>query len=182
MKRHKKDHDLKTESDSSEPEDRSGGRHRENQFHRSSRHHRQSSDTTHDRSPNRDGENRHRRHRRSDSEDDAEDLPARFDSHGKPLEGGRQGKKGLGLASMDPEQIQKLVSGVSGALEGRRSWASVIGDVLGGDLLGQLGPLAGALQAGGAGIGGGGGVGESEGGRREIEDEDGGDRRHKRRR
>ncbi|RFU78603.1 hypothetical protein TARUN_3573, partial [Trichoderma arundinaceum] len=191
MERHKKVHVLKSESDGSESED---GRRRENVFNRSSRHRRQSSDTTHDRSPNRDGERRHRRHRRSDSDDDVEDLPDRFDSHGRPLDGGREGKSrlttrsgefhrpaqqpgglsvhgGWQLGGTDPEQIERLVRNVTGALEGRRSWVSVIGDVLGGDLLGQLGPLAGAIQPGGS---------EGHGERRELEDDDG-ERRHKRR-
>lgn len=200
MEKHKKDHDAKSESDGSGSEDGSGDGRRENQFNRSSRHRRQSSDTTHDRSPNRDGESRRRRHRRSDSDDDVQDLPERFDSHGKPLDGGRHGKNrsitrsgefhrpaqqpgglnvlgGWQLGGTDPEQIEKLVRNVTGALEGRRSWVSVIGEVLGGDMLGQLaGPLAGQLAGV---IQPGGGDGEEK--RREIEDEDG-ERRHKRRR
>lgn len=201
MLRHKKEHDAKSESDSSESE---GDRRRENQFKRSSRHRRLTSDTTHDRSPNRDGEGRRRRHRHSDSDDDVENLPDRFDSHGKPLDGGRHGKNrivtrsgefhrpaqrpggmevhgGWALGGTDPEQIEKLVRNVTGALEGRKSWVSVIGEVLGGDMLGQLaGPLAGVLQPPGGGSGGG---GEGEGRRRQIEDDDDDrERRHKRRR
>lgn len=202
MERHKKLQHLKSDSDSSESDD---DRRRQNVFNRASAHRRQSSDTTHDRSPNRDGEARHRRHRRSDSDDDVEDLPARFDSQGRPLDGGSRGSRsrlttrsgefhrpaphpgglnihgGWQIGGTDPEQIERLVRNVTGALEGRRSWVSVIGDVLGGtDLLGPLGPLAGVIQQQGGG--GDGGGGESEGhGRRAIEDDDG-ERRHKRRR
>lgn len=90
---------------------------------------------------------------------------------------------GWQLAATDPEQIQKIVSGVTGALQGRRSWVSVVGDVLGGDLLGQLGPLAGALQAaGGSSGGGGGGAGDGVGRLRGGDDDDDEDKRHKRRR
>lgn len=197
MKRHKKEHELRSESDSSESEDGFRGKRRENQFNRSSRHRRQSSDTTHDRSPNRGQETRRRRRHRSDSDDEIEDLPDRFDSHGKPLDGTRDSRRALtrrsgefhrsadrpgGLnvhgawqaVASDPEQIQKIVSGVTGALSGRRSWVSVVGDVLGGsDLLGQLGPLAGAFQAGGGAMGSGGGDGDGG---------DDGDGRQKRRR
>ncbi|PTB41101.1 hypothetical protein M441DRAFT_80518 [Trichoderma asperellum CBS 433.97] len=205
MKRHKKEHELRSESDSSESEGRSSDTRRENQFNRSNRHRRQSSDTTHDRSPNRGHEGRHRRHHYSDSDDEVENLPDRFDSHGRPLDGGRHGRSrlttrsgefhrladrpgglsihgGWQLAGTDPEQIQKIVSGVTGALQGRRSWVSVVGDVLGGDLLGQLGPLAGALQAAGGSGGGGDGEGGRRGGGGGDDDDEDGDRRHKRRR
>jgi hypothetical protein len=100
------------------------------------------------------------------------DRPGGLNLHGK-----------WALAATDPEQIQKIVSGVTGALQGRRSWVSVVGDVLGDDLLGQLGPLAGALQAaGGAGAAGGPGGGRELRRRGEDDDDEDGDGRHRRRR
>ncbi|XP_044715624.1 uncharacterized protein HRG_10805 [Hirsutella rhossiliensis] len=97
----------------------------------------------------------------SDSEDDVELLPDRFDSQGKPL-GGRPARdrwttrKGTferqprqpgdwdvrgawQVGGTDGEAVDRLVHNVTGALEGRRSWMSVLGDVLGG--AGFLPPL-----------------------------------------
>ncbi|KAL7814399.1 hypothetical protein V8C26DRAFT_143027 [Trichoderma gracile] len=155
MIRHKKEHDVKqSESEASASEDEWSDRYRDNQFKRSSGHRRQSSDTTHDRSPNRDGEGRRRRRRHyDDSDDDVEVLPDRFDSHGRPLDGSGGGSRksrfvtrsgefhrpaqrpgdmevhgGWQLGGTDPEQIERLVRTVTGVLEGRKSWVSVIGE------------------------------------------------------
>lgn len=200
MIRHKQEHDVvkQSESEASASEDEWSDRYRDNQFKRSSGHRRQSSDTTHDRSPNRDGEGRRRRRRHyDDSDDDVEVLPDRFDSHGRPLDGSSSSRRsrfvtrsgefhrpaqrpgdmevhgGWQLGGTDPEQIERLVRTVTGVLEGRKSWVSVIGEVLGGDVLPQLagplaGPLAGVMQA-------------VEGSGRDDDDDDGLRRRRRRR-
>lgn len=123
----------------------------------------------------------------SDSDGDVESLPDRFDSEGQPL-GGRSAshhrwttrrgtferppqrpggwdvKGAWQVSGTDGEAVDRLVRNVTGALEGQRSWISVLGDVIGGGLL-----QPGQGQGGGRAIDDG----------RAHEDED---RRHHRRR
>ncbi|RDA90765.1 hypothetical protein CP533_3619 [Ophiocordyceps camponoti-saundersi (nom. inval.)] len=89
----------------------------------------------------------------SDSDDDVEILPDRFDAHGQPLNGlptdrggwtsrsgafERQPRKpgdwNVGgawqVGGTDGAEVDRLVKNITGALEGRRSWMTVLGDVL----------------------------------------------------
>lgn len=96
----------------------------------------------------------------SGSEDEVELLPDRFDAQGKPLGDGaardrwteRKGtferqpqrpgdwsvKGAWQVGGTDEEAVGRLVRNATGALEGRRSWLSVIGDVLGAGLLAPM--------------------------------------------
>jgi hypothetical protein len=100
---------------------------------------------------------RRRRHRGDDSDSDepTEDLPDRFDKHGKPLDErstrsrGWTSRKGdfeykpkhrddldikgaWQVAGTDGEAVEKIVRGVTGALEGKGGWLGILGTVLGG--------------------------------------------------
>ncbi|KAH6986256.1 hypothetical protein BKA56DRAFT_580114 [Ilyonectria sp. MPI-CAGE-AT-0026] len=99
---------------------------------------------------------RRRRHGDDDSSSDGavEMLPDRFDQEGERLDGrsathhrwtSRRGdfeyrpqhRGGLNVrgawqvAGTDGEMVERLMRGVSGALEGRKSWLGVLGDVIG---------------------------------------------------
>jgi hypothetical protein len=99
----------------------------------------------------------------SDSEEEVEQLPDRFDSHGRPLDGRtssadrwtnrsgefrreprRQGdwdvRGAWHVGGTDNEAVERIAHGVTNALEGRGSWMGVIGEVLGGGLLGPPPP------------------------------------------
>lgn len=101
---------------------------------------------------------RHARGRDTDAGDDVEDLPDRFDSQGRPLDGrsathsrwttrrgtferpaqrpgGWNVQGAWQVSGTEQEAVDRLVRNVTGALEGQRSWMSVIGDVIGGGLL-----------------------------------------------
>lgn len=102
------------------------------------------------------------RHPASDSDEEVEILPNRFDSQGRPLDplSARQGLHGRWttrsgqferrprrpgdwdisgswqVGGTDPEAVERMVRGVTGALDGRRGWMGVLGDVLNSGLLG----------------------------------------------
>lgn len=101
---------------------------------------------------------RHARGRDTDAGDDVEDLPDRFDSQGRRLDGrsathsrwttrrgtferpaqrpgGWNVQGAWQVSGTEQEAVDRLVRNVTGALEGQRSWMSVIGDVIGGGLL-----------------------------------------------
>lgn len=109
---------------------------------------------------------RRRRHGRaasmSESEEDVEELPDRFDSDGQPLDGRGHGngqrwtsrsgeferrprrpgdwdvRGAWHIGGTDDVQVDRLARHFTEALEGRRSWLGVIGEALGGGgLLGQ---------------------------------------------
>lgn len=109
---------------------------------------RRSSDTTHDRP------------RVPASDEDVEDLPDRFDSHGVPLDrrsashhrwtsrsgafhrqpqapGDWNVRGAWHVGGTNNEAVERLAHGVTDALEGRGSWMNVIGEVLGGGALGS---------------------------------------------
>ncbi|KJZ73817.1 hypothetical protein HIM_06710 [Hirsutella minnesotensis 3608] len=92
------------------------------------------------------------------SDNEVEILPDRFDMHGKPISG-RSGvrdtwttrsgefarppqkpgdwdvKGAWQVGGTDGEAVERLVKSVTSALDGQRSWVSVIGDVIGAGLL-----------------------------------------------
>ncbi|RCI13139.1 hypothetical protein L249_1137 [Ophiocordyceps polyrhachis-furcata BCC 54312] len=93
----------------------------------------------------------------SGSDDDVEMLPDRFDAHGRPLNGlspdrnrwtsrsgtfERQPRKpgdwdvggAWQVGGTDGAEVDRLVKSITGALEGRRSWMKVLGDVIEGGL------------------------------------------------
>ena len=105
---------------------------------------------------------RRRRGGEVDSDSEVEDLPDRFDSQGRPLDGrsathsrwtarggtfARPPRRAGGwdmqgawqVSGTEQEAVERLVRSVTGALEGRRSWMGVIGDVLAGGLFPQGG-------------------------------------------
>lgn len=115
-------------------------------------YHRRSSDTTHDR-PRGCGSHD------SGSEEEVEDLPDRFDSHGQSLHGrsvsnhpwtSRSGtfrrepqraddwdiRGEWHVGGTNSEAVERLAHGVTNALDGRGSWMQVIGEVLAGGALG----------------------------------------------
>ncbi|XWX01436.1 hypothetical protein V2A60_009464 [Cordyceps javanica] len=147
--------------------------------------HRRSSDTTHDRPRGR------RRSHDSDSEDEVEDLPNRFDRQGQPLDrrfssdDGWTSRSGAfrrepqrpgdwdvqgawHVGGTNDEAVERLAHGVTKALAGRGSWMQVIGEVLG----------AGALDANPNGQGS---QARLESGRDGDRDDDDGRRRRRRR-
>ncbi|KAJ3472087.1 hypothetical protein NLG97_g11299 [Lecanicillium saksenae] len=116
-------------------------------------HHRRSSDSTHDRPQVRG------RGLGSDSDEEVEDLPDRFDSQGRPLDRrstshdrwtSRSGdfrrqpqrpgdwdiRGAWHVGGTDNAAVERLANGVTNALDGRGSWMHVIGEVLGGGALG----------------------------------------------
>lgn len=151
-------------------------------------HHRRASDTTHDR-PRGHGDE-------SDSGSEVEDLPDRFDSHGRPLDrraassdrwtsrsgafrrqpqrpGDWDVRGAWHVGGTNDEAVQRLATGMTDALDGRGSWMNVIGQVIGG-----AGLTEGQNNAGGSsGVGGSQARLEDE--RGEGDDED---RRRRRRR
>ncbi|KAF4971341.1 hypothetical protein FSARC_1773 [Fusarium sarcochroum] len=97
---------------------------------------------------------RRRRHRK-DEDDPVEDLPDRFDRHGRPLDGRSAKNRGLTrrqgdfeykpkhrddwdvkgawqVAGTDGQAVDQIVRGVTGALEGKGGWLGLLGNVLGG--------------------------------------------------
>lgn len=115
-------------------------------------HRRRSSDTTHDRPRGRGSHD-------TDSEEEIEDLPDRFDSQGGSLDrrsashGGWTSRSGTfqrepqragdwdvrgawHVGGTNNDAVERLAHGVTNALDGRGSWMQVIGEVLGGDALG----------------------------------------------
>lgn len=125
----------------------------------------------------------------SDSDDEVEDLPDRFDSYGRPLDGrsashsrwtARSGaferrpqrpggwdvQGAWQVSGTEQEAVDRLVRNVAGALEGRHGWMSVIGDVLGAGLLAQGGRGVPGLGGDDGGSGGSGGSGWRRQGRR----------------
>lgn len=96
----------------------------------------------------------------SDLEDEVEELPARFDSKGRPLSGGgpssnrastwhsrsgsfdyvprdrKRGGSGVQahgdwtVAGTDPEAVDRIVRGVTGVLEGKEGWMGLLGTAL----------------------------------------------------
>ena len=123
--------------------------------------HRRGSDPTSNRS-------RNIHHSSSDSESEVEDIPDRFDRHGQPLDPRDRLRHSTGgggamttrsgqferrpqhdgdwaiqgawqVGSTDHEAVDRLVRNVTGALEGRGGWMSVLGDVLGAN--GRLGDV-----------------------------------------
>lgn len=95
----------------------------------------------------------------SDAEEEVETLPDRFDSHGRPLdrraasadrwtsrfgefrrEPQRSGdwdvRGAWHVGGTDNAAVERIAHGVTNALDGRGSWMGVIGEVLGGGLLG----------------------------------------------
>ncbi|OAR00100.1 hypothetical protein LLEC1_04406 [Akanthomyces lecanii] len=114
--------------------------------------HRRSSDTTHDRP-------RGRGSHEFSSEEEVEDLPDRFDSQGRSLDGrsashhrwtSRSGtfqrepqraddwdiRGAWHVGGTNNEAVERLAHGVTNALDGRGSWMQVIGEVLAGGALG----------------------------------------------
>ncbi|KAK0387456.1 hypothetical protein NLU13_5768 [Sarocladium strictum] len=97
----------------------------------------------------------------SESDEDVEDLPDRFDDDGRPIDGRRHSdssrwtsrrgefqrkprrpgdwdvRGAWQVAGTDGIQVDRLARSFTEALEGRRSWMGVIGEALGGGLLGQ---------------------------------------------
>lgn len=94
----------------------------------------------------------------SNSSDDIEDLPDRFDHQGRPLDEGttsqgrwttRQGtfrrerqrpggwdvQGAWKVGGTDGEAVERLVRNLTSALDGQKSWMGVLGDVLGSGLL-----------------------------------------------
>ncbi|OAA40242.1 hypothetical protein ISF_09820 [Cordyceps fumosorosea ARSEF 2679] len=116
-------------------------------------HHRRSSDTTHDRPRG------HGKAYESDSEEEVERLPDRFDGQGRPLArrsssqdrwtsrfgtfrreprrpGGWDMQGAWHVGGTDSEAVERLAHGVTNALDGRGSWMQVLGEVLGSGVLG----------------------------------------------
>lgn len=106
---------------------------------------------------------RNRDSRDSEGEEDVEYLPDRFDSHGRPLDARsarqyphdgqwtmRRGeferrprrpgdwdvRGAWQVGGTDPEAVERMVRGVTGALDGRGGWIGVLGSVLNSGLLG----------------------------------------------
>lgn len=113
---------------------------------------RRSSDSTHDRPRTRGHD--------SDSDEDVEDLPPRFNDHGQPLDrrsashdrwtsrsgdfrrapqrpGDWDVRGAWHVGGTDNEAVERLAHGVTNALDGRGSWMQVIGDVLGANANGE---------------------------------------------
>ncbi|KAF1730078.1 hypothetical protein CRV24_009535 [Beauveria bassiana] len=110
-------------------------------------HQRRSSDTTHDR-----GGDRGRSHE-SDSEEEIQNLPDRFDSEGRRLDrrsvshdrwtsrsgafrrqsqrpGNFNVQGAWHVGGTNKEAVERLAHGVTNALDGRGSWMQVLGEVL----------------------------------------------------
>lgn len=109
-------------------------------------------------------------------------LPDRFDSRGKPLDtrpardrwttrkgvferqpqhsGDWDVKGAWQVGGTDGEAMDRLMRSVTGALEGRRSWMGVLGDVLGEASL--LGPPPSQIESGGGRHGAGGDEGDDK--------------------
>ncbi|POR31807.1 Uncharacterized protein TPAR_07971 [Tolypocladium paradoxum] len=149
MEMHKRKQAAAPEGEGSQP----GGEHDDEALVRPGFHRRRTSDPSADRPVI-----RRRDAGGLDSDEDVESLPDRFDSEGQPLDGRsashhrwttRRGTferppqrpggwdiKGAWLVSgTEGEAVDRLVRNVTGALEGQRSWMSVIGDVIGEGLL-----------------------------------------------
>lgn len=118
--------------------------------------HRRSSSSSSSSSDNSDTGRKHQpRGDGSSSDDTVEILPDRFDRRGEPLDGrstrnrgwkSRRGdfeyrprnrgdmnvKGAWQVAGTDGESVDRLVRGVTGVLEGKRSWLGLLGEVLGG--------------------------------------------------
>ncbi|GAO19785.1 hypothetical protein UVI_02045760 [Ustilaginoidea virens] len=105
----------------------------------------------------------------SDSDGHVESLPDRFDSQGRPLDGRsrsadhwttrrgtfRRAPQRAGgwdvrgaweVGGTDSEAVERLVASFTSALDGRRSWTGVLGDVLGSSLM----PGIRGVQGGGS--------------------------------
>jgi hypothetical protein len=101
---------------------------------------------------------RHDRGYDDDDDDEVEYLPNRFDAYGRPLDrrssshgawstrsgqferraqrpGDWDVRGAWQVGGTDPEVLERMVRGVTGALEGRKGWMGLIGDVLGSGLL-----------------------------------------------
>lgn len=110
------------------------------------------------------GGRRRRVRGRSSSEDTIEILPDRFDRNGRridgesPTIGGWTSRSGSfvrqpqhrgdwnirgawHVASTDGEMVERLVRDMTGALEGRKSWMSVLGTVIGGIMAPERGAI-----------------------------------------
>ncbi|PNY26743.1 Uncharacterized protein TCAP_03317 [Tolypocladium capitatum] len=147
MEMHRRKQAAATEGEDPQP----GGEHDE-ALVRPVFHRRRSSDPSADRPV------RRRDAGNSDSDENVESLPDRFDSEGQPLDGRsashhrwatRRGtferpprrpgdwdvRGAWQVSGTEGEAVDRLVRNVTGALEGQRSWMSVIGDVIGGGLL-----------------------------------------------
>lgn len=96
----------------------------------------------------------------SESDDDVEYLPPRFNSNGRPLEGGRAAsqprrstRRGVferrpthpgdwdvrgawQVSGTEAETMDRLVQNITGVLEGRKNWVGLLQDVITGRLAG----------------------------------------------
>lgn len=107
----------------------------------------------------------------SDSPEEVEILPDRFDSHGQPLDGRSTSKSrwttrkgtfhrepqrqgGLDVSGAwqvsgtDGEAVDRLVKNFTGALDGQKGWMGVLGEVLGSGLLPGTEGQGGRLEQG----------------------------------
>jgi hypothetical protein len=110
--------------------------------HKRRRHRRRNSDPSSDR-PNQPSKHRRRNKNASRSSSpassDVEDLPPRFDRHGRPLDETRGGGGGQG------EMVEKIMHDFGDVVDGRKTWKDL---------------LVGLMESGGLGaLGGGGGSG-----------------------
>jgi len=111
--------------------------------HKRRRRRRRNSDPSSDR-PNQPSKHRRRNRNASRSpspasSSDIEELPPRFDKHGRPIDGTRSagGRGGQG------EMVEKLVHDFGDVVDGRKSWKDLLGGLMEG------GGLGGALGGGG---------------------------------
>ncbi|UNI21216.1 hypothetical protein JDV02_007226 [Purpureocillium takamizusanense] len=153
MERHKKGQAASADASSDDADEHDADDGDEETTARPSLRRRRSSDPSSDRPIVRRGHGRD-----ADADNDVEDLPDRFDSQGRPLNGRsatharwttRQGtferpaqrpggwdvRGAWQVSGTEQEAVDRLVRNVTGALGGQRSWMSVIGEVIGGGLL-----------------------------------------------
>jgi hypothetical protein len=64
-----------------------------------------------------------------------EELPPRFDKYGRPLDGTR----GAGFGGGQGEMVEKIMHDFGDVVDGRKSWKDLIGGLVQGGALGNLG-------------------------------------------